>query len=144
MKRILALSAGAVVVALVLWMYMSRGGPHRDAVTQGSGGGGAIVAVTMPALSGDAALGARAFKGKCAACHGDDAGGRFGKGPPLIHKTYHPGHHGDQAFFRAARQGTQQHHWPFGNMPPVEGITDADIKVIIAYVRAVQKANGIF
>ena len=44
---------------------------------------------------------------------------------------------------RAAKQGVQQHHWPFGNMPPVEGITDAEIAVITAYIRAVQRANGI-
>jgi len=36
------------------------------------------------------------------------------------------------------------HHWKFGNMPPVEGIHDEDVIKIIAFVRAVQKENGIF
>ena len=44
----------------------------------------------------------------------------------------------------AAKNGVRQHHWPFGNMPPVEGITDSEISNIIAYVRTVQRANGIY
>jgi len=143
MKWIVALVAGVAVALLAMWMFMGRGGPRPEAMAQ-SVREDAIVAVSMPELSGNAALGARAFKGKCAKCHGEDAGGRESKGPPLIHKYYFPGHHGDEAFFRAARQGVQQHHWTFGNMPPVEGITNADLKVIVAYVRAVQKANGIY
>ena len=44
----------------------------------------------------------------------------------------------------AARRGVRAHHWGFGDMPPVEGVTDADIAAIIAYVRTLQKANGVF
>lgn len=143
MNRRVILLVGSLVVLFAAWFFMMRNAPMHDAMGQSSGGS-TIVAVKMPDLSGDAALGAHAFKGKCAACHGEDAGGVHGKGPPLIHKTYHPGHHGDFAFARAAREGARQHHWPFGDMPPVAGITDVDIKVIIAYVRAVQQANGIF
>jgi hypothetical protein len=36
------------------------------------------------------------------------------------------------------------HHWPFGDMPAVEGITDPQIEKILHYVRAIQKTNGIF
>jgi len=143
MKRMAALIGVIVVTSLALWMIMGRNGPTPEVMQQGVDGD-SIVKVLMPALSGDAALGALAFKGKCAACHGEDAGGRNGKGPPLIHKIYYPGHHGDMAFFRAPREGARQHHWPFGDMPPVKGITDADIKAIIAYIRTVQKANGIY
>lgn len=28
-------------------------------------------------------------------------------------------------------------------MPPTEGVTDADLAVIIAYIREIQRANGI-
>ncbi len=143
MKRIAVLIGVVLVGALAVWGFMGLKGPSPDAMQQ-SPDGESIVTVSMPELSGDAALGALAFKGKCAACHGEDAGGRMGKGPPLIHEIYVPGHHGDMAFFRAAKQGAQQHHWPFGNMPPVDGITDADIKVIISFIRTVQKANGIY
>ena len=33
---------------------------------------------------------------------------------------------------------------PTGDMPPVEGITDAQIEKIVHYVRQLQRANGIF
>ena len=86
---------------------------------------------------------ARAFEAKCSACHGVNAAGRDGSGPPLIHKIYEPSHHGDGAFLVAATNGVRQHHWSFGNMPPVEGITQAEVKSIVTYVREVQRANGI-
>ena len=102
-----------------------------------------MVQVTLPDLGSDFEIGARAFTAKCAACHGPSAGGLNGSGPPLIHKIYEPSHHGDAAFFRAAELGVRAHHWPFGNMPPVEGITRAEIAEIVKYLRAVQRANGI-
>jgi len=110
-----------------------------------SGGARAsMVQVRLPVLEGSAKMGERAFGAKCAACHAKDGGGVEGSGPPLIHKIYEPSHHGDMAFVMAAERGVQSHHWGFGNMPPVEGITRAEIVSIIAYVRAVQKENGIF
>ena len=48
------------------------------------------------------------------------------------------------AFVMAAKSGVRSHHWRYGNMPPVDGVTDADVKAITAYVRALQKENGIF
>ena len=48
------------------------------------------------------------------------------------------------AFVLAARNGVRAHHWPFGNMPPVEQpLTDGELAAIIAYVRELQRANGI-
>ncbi|MDG1376196.1 MAG: cytochrome c [Yoonia sp.] len=106
---------------------------------------GAIVRVTLPAqLSEQEAIGKRGFDAVCAACHGVNAQGQEGVAPPLVHKIYEPNHHGDIAFIRAAQNGVMGHHWPFGNMPAVEGITEADILNIIAYVRALQRENGIY
>lgn len=102
-------------------------------------GGGVVI----PELSEAGRQGQAAFAANCASCHGADAGGT-GSGPPLIHRLYHPNHHGDIAFVLAARQGSRAHHWNFGNMPPVAGISDAEIADIIAFIRTVQKANGIF
>jgi len=39
--------------------------------------------------------------------------------------------------------GVRGHHWPFGDMPPVEGVTRGDVTMIIAYIRELQRANGI-
>ena len=63
--------------------------------------------------------------------------------PPLVHKIYEPSHHGDEAFYRAVSNGVRSHHWDFGNMPPIEGLTRADVGTIVAYVRALQSENGI-
>ena len=38
--------------------------------------------------------------------------------------------------------GVQQHHWRFGNMEPVGGLTDDDIVALTAYVREQQRLQG--
>lgn len=139
MDKNFGMVAVAAVVAIGGYMWWS--GQESAAPTAS---GEAMVAVTLPdSPSEEAQIGARAFEAKCAACHGVGAAGREGAGPPLIHKIYEPSHHGDGAFMVAATNGVRQHHWSFGSMPPVEGITPAEIKSIVTYVRAVQRANGI-
>lgn len=101
------------------------------------------IKVKVPDLSPLAMKGKEAFDNNCSACHGANAGGSD-KGPPLVHKTYNPGHHADAAFFLAAQRGTRQHHWRFGNMPPQPQVTKADLELIVKYVRELQAANGIF
>jgi len=103
----------------------------------------ASVDVTEPALSAQATIGKEAYDANCAACHGKKAAGVSKKGPPLVHDIYNPGHHADEAFFRAAKQGVPQHHWPFGNMPPRPGVSDQQIAAIVKYIREMQVANGI-
>lgn len=106
--------------------------------------GNAMAAVTLPdTLSPEATMGKQAFDAVCADCHGENAAGRMGMGPPLIHKVYEPSHHGDMAFYLAAANGVRAHHWQFGDMPAQPGVTKADVSAIISYVREVQRANGI-
>lgn len=105
---------------------------------------GALVKVSLPdTFSEQAQMGKRAYDAVCAACHGENAVGRDGMGPPLVHKIYEPSHHADYAFLIAVRDGVRAHHWSFGNMPPQEGLTDADVKTITRFVRELQRANGI-
>lgn len=107
--------------------------------------GAPIVAVNIPnTLSPGAQIGKRAYDTKCAQCHGADGAGTNGTAPPLIHSFYEPNHHSDYAFILAAKVGVQAHHWQFGDMPPVEGVSDAIVKDITLYIREVQKVNGIF
>ena len=120
--------AGGAVLALGAWF--------ANAASLGG-------SIAIPDLSEAGARGQVAFGAYCATCHGADAGGT-NSGPPLIHKIYHPGHHGDMAFVMSARNGSRAHHWNFGDMPPVAGVTDAELADLIAFVREVQKANGIF
>lgn len=101
-----------------------------------------MVAVKVPALSPVAERGRVAFNANCQECHGANGGGS-GKGPPLVHDIYNPGHHGDGAFVMAARRGVRSHHWNFGDMPPRPEASDADLADIIRYVRELQAANGI-
>ncbi len=83
------------------------------------------------------------FKMNCAACHGQEGTGTS-QGPPLVHKIYEPNHHGDPAFQRAVAGGVRAHHWQFGNMPKIEGVTPDDVDEITRYVRWLQKQAGIF
>ncbi|MGE0233160.1 MAG: c-type cytochrome [Flavobacteriaceae bacterium] len=123
-----------VIAAVLLWRYF--GAP-------GEGGGKALAEVTVPSLSATAREGEALFNANCAACHGRNAAGVDGAGPPLIHIIYEPGHHPDGAFHSAVRNGVRSHHWQFGNMAPVEGVGPAEVDSIVAYIRQVQRANGI-
>lgn len=78
----------------------------------------------------------------CSGCHGVAARGTT-KGPALVHKIYEPSHHADMAFLRAAAQGVRAHHWEFGNMPPIADASQDDVKLIIQYVRWLQREAGI-
>lgn len=99
--------------------------------------------VQLPKMTPKLNLGKMLYEGKCASCHGVNAAGTD-KGPTFLHRVYHPGHHGDAAFYAAPMNGVKAHHWPFGDMPRVEGITERQIENIILYVRTIQKANGVF
>ncbi len=87
-------------------------------------------------------LGMNKYQQFCSGCHGQWAKGSD-QGPPLIHVYYRSSHHGDESFYRAALQGVRQHHWNFGNMPPVTAITRQDVEVIIPFVRWLQQEAGI-
>ena len=79
----------------------------------------------------------------CSSCHALDLAGTS-EGPPLIHPFYKPSHHGDRAFYRAALRGVQQHHWEFGDMPPVQGITQGKLDHIVPYIRFYQQQKKLF
>jgi mono/diheme cytochrome c family protein len=144
---------GVLVVAVMAaagW-YWTQGPASEERVSTTApaasqvAAGAPLAEVTLPAeLSAQARLGETYFNAVCASCHGTNAAGKDGVAPPLVHRIYEPGHHGDMAFVLAARNGIKAHHWPFGNMPPVEQrLTDGELGAIVAYVRELQRANGI-
>ncbi len=89
------------------------------------------------------AKGERLYNTACAACHGIGARGTT-KGPPFLDKVYEPNHHADIAFYRAPEMGVRAHHWKFGDMPKIPGVTKDDLTQIIPYIRWLQKQAGIF
>ena len=99
-----------------------------------------------PAAAGNVGAGSLDGRGlyaaHCALCHGGDLKGTR-TGPPLLGAVYRPGHHADAAFLVAMHRGSPQHHWNFGPMAPVPGLTDAQVASITAFVRAEQRAAGI-
>ena len=119
----------AIAAGVAFWQTRAKSSSH-------------IVDVKVPALDAAAKTGESLYVENCMSCHGVNAGGSE-QGPPLVHIYYEPNHHPDEAFYVAAKIGVRQHHWRFGNMPPVAGVTEQEVGKIIAYVRALQRANGI-
>ncbi|MCV2887310.1 c-type cytochrome [Ruegeria aquimaris] len=133
-----------VVLAVLAGAYAIWVRPQGQEDAAAPAAGAALAAVTVPdSLSENGRIGERLFQAKCATCHGANAAGQQGIAPPLIHKIYEPSHHADESFHRAVTLGVRAHHWPFGDMPPVEGLSRGDVTMIVAYVREVQAANGI-
>jgi mono/diheme cytochrome c family protein len=130
-----ALLTGAIALGLGIWLVTSLNTPDPTSEP--------MVEVTVPQLNAVEATGQALFDNNCATCHGKNAAGQDGVAPPLVHMIYEPGHHADISFQRAAKLGVRAHHWPFGNMPPVESVDEASVSKIISYVRALQRANGI-
>ncbi len=133
------------VLAVLAGNYMF-GGSGREAGTEAQNGpdGAPMVEIVLPAaLSAAAQAGKRLYDEKCVSCHGRNAVGQEEVAPPLVHIIYEPGHHGDESFQRAVALGVRAHHWRFGNMAPVEGLTREDVALIVAYIRELQRANGI-
>lgn len=84
--------------------------------------GGADERTGVPEGPFDGVSGAELYAQACATCHGEDLQGTD-QGPPFLDPIYEPGHYADQAFVLSAMAGARAHHWDFGNMPPIEGIT---------------------
>jgi mono/diheme cytochrome c family protein len=111
---------GAVVLGFALTACTGRSRPAAELETQGR----------------------QVFESTCAACHGLDLKGTTA-GPSFLDPIYASDHHADAAFYNAAANGVEPHHWNFGAMPPQTGITTDEVEAIIAYVRSRQREAGI-
>jgi mono/diheme cytochrome c family protein len=117
------------VSALLLWVLLVAPAAAADAPA----------GKAPPGLAKGEAL----FNANCAACHG--VGGKGTQtGPSFLDKIYEPNHHADIAFYRAPELGVRAHHWKFGDMPKVPGVTQDDLTQIIPYIRWLQRQAGIF
>ena len=118
--------------------------PGGEAETGAAQGSTAGIEYRLPPedFAADPEAGRALFRSNCMECHGADARGTD-QGPPLIHRIYEPSHHPDITFHRAVALGVHQHHWDFGDMPPVPGVSGEDTAHIIAWIREEQRAVGI-
>ena len=125
----------AVVAGVIGWLQWFDDDPKES--------GDAAMVITVPVLTAEAAAGEALFARNCMTCHGRHATGSD-QGPPLVHIIYEPNHHGDASFRLAVSNGVRAHHWRFGDMPPVDGVSADDAAKITRYVRELQQANGIY
>lgn len=109
-------------------------GDDESAATDSGGSDGA-------GSTASTAGGAAVYEANCASCHGSDLRGTD-RGPSHLSQVYEPGHHGDDAFRAAIANGSRAHHWDFGDMPPVPGLSDEEVDAVIAFVRAQQEQHG--
>ena len=135
--RTFLIVATVAVIGIAGATWWKKSGSGQSAVSRQE------IAINVPELSQAAVKGHVVFDKNCSACHGQNAVGSD-QGPPLVHKIYEPNHHGDRAFYLAVGNGVRAHHWPFGNMPRIENVSENDVASIIAYIRELQRANGIF
>ncbi len=133
-KNLIPIIVGLVLVVGAVLMF--SGGSNTTQNTIGAS------TVKVPVLSAMAKEGAALYNESCAVCHGANTQGTD-SGPTFMSSIYHPGHHGDEAFFRAAQFGVRAHHWGFGNMPAILTVNRVELTKIIRYVRELQVANGI-
>ena len=95
-------AAGMAIIILagvVAWLLLrpDREPNHMEQTVDST----ALAEVTVPeSLSARARAGERIFRENCVTCHGINAAGKDGVGPPLVHILYEPSHHGDEAIQR--------------------------------------------
>ncbi len=131
--RIAFLSIGVLIASLAILDWLAPGADVRQKTA----------AIPLRSGTGVPSVGERLFQAECARCHGADLKGTQ-KGPPLLHPYYRPDHHADIAIYLAVRDGVVQHHWNFGNMPPVPTVDRVQVRDIVAFVRQAQQRAGLF
>lgn len=97
------------------------------------------VACGADAEESAAARGAGLYRANCAACHGDDLRGGS-RGPSLLEDVYLEDRLSDADVAAAIRNGVEERLWDFGPMPAAGGLSDAQVREIVAHVRAEQRA----
>ncbi len=133
----------SLVAAFVLLMMMGCGEDSASQNETTKSNGTEQDSTTGSSSPNTARTGEELFSANCSVCHGVDAAGT-NQGPPLVDKTYHPGHHSDFSIRSAIKKGVKQHHWFFGDMPPVAGVSPDEAEKIICHIRDTQLANGLF
>ena len=134
-RLVLPMIIAGVVLAVVAVVAFGGNSSPRDPMT---GEREFDIPVQDPAL---VAEGESLYQARCAACHGSDLRGTA-VGPSQLSVVYQPGHHPDESYLHAVFNGAQAHHWNFGDMATVVGVTEIDMHRIIAFIRENQRIEG--
>lgn len=137
------LAACGIAALLFLLLALGCGRDATPATPTAAPPSASIAPESGPDPSEMARAGEALFNRNCSTCHGVGAVGT-NQGPPLLDRVYHPGHHPDASFRNAVRNGVQSHHWNFGDMLPVPGVSAEEVEEIICYVRQTQRESGLF
>ncbi len=101
-----------------------------------------IAIIAASALSAVAADGKAAYEKDCAKCHGADGKGETKMGKKLGAKDYTSAkvqeEMKDDAAFKAIKEGLKDKDGKV-LMKPAEGLSDEDIKSLVAYMRSLKK-----
>lgn len=103
----------------------------------GGDGGGRWAAFNPGPVPPDLTRGERLYNSYCLSCHGRHGRGD-GLGAPMLDSLFLAPLVPDTAFFVAVRQGANQKYYSFGAMPPLQRVSDAEVRAILGYVRWVQ------
>jgi mono/diheme cytochrome c family protein len=101
-----------------------------------------IAALAIPALTATAGDAKELYEKDCAKCHGTDGKGATKMGQKLGAKDYTTAKVQDElkddAAFKAIKEGLKDKDGK-SLMKPAEGLSDADIKGLVAYLRTFKK-----
>ncbi|MCL1600011.1 MAG: c-type cytochrome [Actinomycetia bacterium] len=134
-KPMVSIAIAAVVLAVVSIVALGGNSSPRDPMT---GQNEFDIPVQDPVL---VAEGGDLYRANCAACHGSNLTGTA-VGPSQLSVVYQPGHHPNEAYISAIRNGVPAHHWDFGDMAPVVGLSQGDMDRIVTFVRETQRIEG--
>lgn len=101
-----------------------------------------IAALAIPAVTAYAADAKASYDKDCAKCHGADGKGQTKMGQKLGAKDYSDAkvqaEMKDEAAFKAIKEGMKDKEGKT-LMKPAEGLSDADIKALVAHMRTFKK-----
>ena len=124
------------ILAAPATLYVALGGGDNSVSSSGE------ASFVIPDFSAQAYDGKEYFASACGRCHGVYGEGTD-HGPTLVHVIYDTRNFSDEQIREAVRHGAMARNWPFGDMPPVKGLTTGQLDMAIWFLREVQAANKI-
>ena len=131
------------MLAVIAWIVFGAVAALVYVALSGEGDDGVTVEVIAAELSEEAIQGEALFKANCPGVPRRERGGHEA-GSAADSRHLQSGSPFGQGFLSGGRRlGVRAHHWPYGDMPPQPQVKEAEVALIIRYIRELQEANGI-